>query len=76
MQAGQDKRTEAALYWAAVSLIVCEGLPMREAAHRLGIAHEELRGILDRRREPESVAKPTAQQWVYERSGWRIADGG
>lgn len=50
MQAGQDnKRTEAALYWSAVSLIVCEGLPLDEAAGRLGVESQVLRELLSRR---------------------------
>jgi hypothetical protein len=50
MQAGQDnKRTEAALYWSAVSLIVCEGLPLDEAAERLGVDSQVLRELLSRR---------------------------
>jgi hypothetical protein len=30
MQRQHDTRTEAALYWTAVSLIVCEGLSMKK----------------------------------------------
>lgn len=44
-----NHRTEAALYWSAVSLIVCEGLPLEEAAARLGVDSEELRELLSRR---------------------------
>lgn len=44
-----DTRTEAALYWSAVSLIVCEGLPIDKAAEQLGVAGAELREILHRR---------------------------
>ena len=44
-----DTHTEAALYWSAVSLMVCEGLPMEEAANQLGVAGEDLRLILQRR---------------------------
>lgn len=44
-----DSRTEAALYWAAVSLIVCEGLSIEKAADRLGVEDEELTHILHRR---------------------------
>jgi DNA-directed RNA polymerase specialized sigma24 family protein len=50
MQARHDNhRTEAALYWSAVSLIVCEGLPLDEAAARLGVNSDELRELLSRR---------------------------
>jgi hypothetical protein len=44
-----DTHTEAALYWSAVSLMVCEGLPMEEAANQLGVEDEDLRLILQRR---------------------------
>jgi hypothetical protein len=44
-----DSRTEAALYWAAVSLIVCEGLSIEKAADRLGVDGEHLTHILHRR---------------------------
>jgi hypothetical protein len=44
-----DMRAEAALYWSAVSLIVCEGLPIDKAAEQLGVAGAELREILHRR---------------------------
>lgn len=45
----RDCRTEAALYWSAVSLIVCEGLPIDKAAEQLGVPGAELQEILDRR---------------------------
>lgn len=44
-----DTHTEAALYWSAVGLIVCEGLSMEEAAHQLGVEEEDLRMIMQRR---------------------------
>ncbi|HKE92959.1 MAG TPA: hypothetical protein VKB34_01520 [Povalibacter sp.] len=44
-----DNRKEAALYWSAVSLIVCEGLPIDKAAEQLGVGGTELREILHRR---------------------------
>jgi hypothetical protein len=44
-----DTHTEAALYWSAVSLMVCEGLPMEEAANQLGVEDDDLRLILQRR---------------------------
>lgn len=50
MHAHQDTHTEAAIYWSAVSLIVCEGLSIRAAAERLGIENGELRNILRVRR--------------------------
>ena len=46
----QDTRTEAAIYWSAVSLIVCEGMSIGAAAERLGIENGRLRNILRRRR--------------------------
>ncbi|HMN45608.1 MAG TPA: hypothetical protein PKE27_13570 [Povalibacter sp.] len=42
-------RVEAAIYWSAVSLIVCEGLPIDKAAEQLGVAGSDLREILHRR---------------------------
>lgn len=44
-----DSRMEAAIYWSAVSLIVCEGLPIDKAAEQLGVGGAELREILHRR---------------------------
>ena len=44
------ERTKRALYWTAVSLIVCEGLPLTQAAQRMGIQDDQLRDILHRRR--------------------------
>jgi hypothetical protein len=49
MQHQHDTRTEAALYWAAVSLIVCEGLSIEKAADQLGVEGDELTSILHRR---------------------------
>jgi hypothetical protein len=49
MSAPNDTRNESALYWTAVSLIVCEGLSIDKAAERLGVETEELRTILHRR---------------------------
>jgi hypothetical protein len=49
MSAQNETRNEAALYWTAVSLIVCEGLSIDKAAERLGVENEELRTILHRR---------------------------
>jgi predicted HTH domain antitoxin len=48
----EDIHTESALYWSAVSLIVCEGLSVGEAAQRLGIENGRLRNILRRRVSP------------------------
>ena len=44
------ERTKRALYWTAISLIVCEGLPLEQAARRMGVDHEQLKDILKRRR--------------------------
>ena len=46
----KDTHTEAAIYWSAVILIVCEGLSVGAAAERLGIENGRLRNILRRRR--------------------------
>jgi hypothetical protein len=62
MGSHHDTMTEAALYWSAVSLIVCEGLSIEKAAERLEIDSERLRGILQRRqtlRPPASAYPPT-----------------
>lgn len=65
MQRQHDIRTEAALYWAAVSLIVCEGLSIEKAADRLGVDGEELTHILHKRQslhhslEESSAPAPT-----------------
>lgn len=50
MRAHQDTHTEAAIYWSAVSLIICEGLSVGAAAARLGIENGRLRNILRHRR--------------------------
>jgi hypothetical protein len=54
------ERTKRALYWTAISLIVCEGLPLEQAAHRMGVDEDRLRDILQRRRtvrlDPSSPA--------------------
>ena len=44
------ERSKRALYWTAVSLIVCEGLPLEVAAQRMGVDGEQLSDILQRRR--------------------------
>jgi predicted DNA-binding protein (UPF0251 family) len=49
MNATNNDRRESALYWTAVSLIVCEGLPVREAARRLGVQRDQLRQLLRER---------------------------
>jgi len=46
----KDSHAESAIYWSAVSLIVCEGLSVGAAAERLGIENGRLRNILRRRR--------------------------
>lgn len=56
MQRQHDTRTEAALYWVAVSLIVCEGLSIEKAADRLGVDGEELTLILHRRQSLRPAA--------------------
>lgn len=59
-----DNRTEAAVYWAAVSLIVCEGLSIDKAAERLAVDSDKLREILHKRQtlrpfSPSSSYPPT-----------------
>jgi hypothetical protein len=49
LQEKHDTRMEAALYWSAVSLIVCEGLPIDKAAEQLGVGGGVLRQILHKR---------------------------
>lgn len=62
-------RNEAAIYWSAVSLIVCEGLPIDKAAERLGVDAELLRDILNRRQTlrlyetPSPPYTPSAARW-------------
>jgi len=58
--AQSETHNEAALYWTAVSLIVCEGLSIDKAAERLGVDTEELRSVLHRRQtfRPFSSSSP------------------
>jgi hypothetical protein len=44
-----DTHREAALYWSAVSLMVCEGLAIEQAARRLDVEREYLQTLLERR---------------------------
>ena len=44
------ERSKRALYWTAISLIVCEGLPLEQAARRMGVDDDVLKDILHRRR--------------------------
>ena len=46
-----DDHEEAAIYWSAVSLIICEGLPVQKAARKLGMSVEQLKEILQRRQD-------------------------
>jgi hypothetical protein len=59
-----DHRTEAAIYWSAVSLIVCEGLSISKAAERLDVDGDELTNILHRRQtlRPPAVASSAEPQ--------------
>jgi predicted HTH domain antitoxin len=63
MQRQHDSHTEAALYWAAVSLIVCDGLSIEKAADRLGVEAEELTHILHRRQSPRPSAFADSPRW-------------
>ena len=56
MHSHQETRTESAIYWSAVSLIVCEGLSVGAAAERLGIENLRLRNILRHRRRRFAAA--------------------
>ncbi len=70
MQRQHDNRTEAALYWTAVSLIVCEGLSIEKAAERLGVDAENLTDILHRRQSLRlnQPSHPTASPVVSTHS--------
>jgi hypothetical protein len=54
----QDDHHESALYWSAVSLIVCERMPIHKAAKRLGVDAERLRELLKRRQAPPQLPYP------------------
>jgi hypothetical protein len=58
MQPQEGDRNEAAIYWSAVSLIVCEGLPIDKAAERLGVEGDLLRDILHRRQNMRLYESP------------------
>jgi hypothetical protein len=49
MHPQQDVHSESALYWTAISLIVCEGMPIDKAAEKLGVEGVQLRELLERR---------------------------
>ena len=54
-----DDHQEVALYWSAVSLIVCEGMPLNKAARKLGVNATLLQEILKRRQElPDPLPYP------------------
>jgi len=61
MHEKHEIRMEAALYWSAVSLIVCEGLPIDKAAEQLGVAGAELRAILHKRQTLRLVHETSRQ---------------
>lgn len=65
MHSHQDTHTEAAIYWSAVSLIVCEGLSIGAAAERLGIENARLRNIQRgrRRRLAAARSRPSSMKW-------------
>jgi DNA-directed RNA polymerase specialized sigma24 family protein len=67
MDSHQDTHTEAAIYWSAVSLIVCEGLSIGAAAARLGIENGQLRNILRRRRRRLASRLRSSMQLLDER---------
>lgn len=67
MQNQHDNRTEAALYWVAVSLIVCEGLSIEKAADRLGVDGEQLTGILHRRQSLRLVMPESPRPRAFPR---------
>jgi hypothetical protein len=70
MQSQHDTRTEAALYWTAVSLIVCEGLSIEKAAERLSVDAEDLTDILHRRQSlrPNAPVNPRGSPAVSTHS--------
>jgi hypothetical protein len=57
MHPHSDIRAEAAIYWTAVSLIVCEGLSIDKAAERLGVDDDKLRTILNKRQTMRPFAE-------------------
>jgi transposase len=56
------ERNKRALYWTAISLIICEGLPVDEAAQRMGVERDELIDILKRRRTVRLDTQSAAQR--------------
>lgn len=56
MQSSQRSRSEVALYWSAVSLIVCDGLWTAEVAARLGVEEATLIDMLYGQEAPGSAA--------------------
>ena len=58
----QADPSEAALYWTAVSLIICEGLPLKDAAERLHIEEQRLRSIMEKR-EAVCSQDPSDELW-------------
>lgn len=66
MHSHPDTHTEAALYWAAISLIVCEGLSVGKAAERLGIENRMLRNIL-RQRQRHSSPQPLPSDTAFDK---------
>jgi predicted DNA-binding protein (UPF0251 family) len=61
------ERTKRALYWTAISLIVCEGLPLEQAARRMGVDEEMLKDILHRRRTVrlDPIDEPSPQLQIH-----------
>lgn len=64
-----DSHSEAALYWTAVSLIVCEGLSLEQAAERLGVEDEKLRIIVHRRQ----TLRPFPDEWKPKATVTRLS---
>jgi len=69
------ERTKRALYWTAISLIVCERLPLDQAARRMGVRQEELKDILRQRRtvhldRDELSPQPPADSANFPRAHW------
>lgn len=52
------ERARQAMYWTAVSLIVCERLTLDEAARRLNLDEETLEDLLDRHAIVQSDLQP------------------
>ena len=62
------ERARQALYWTAVSLLVCERLPFNEAARRMGLDDDTLKDILHRHRQRRLDVRQRGSPEPFERS--------